>query len=399
MNNSKHRNPRESFLVFGKPAIGEDEISEVIDTLRSGWIGTGPKTHKFEQEFANYIGSKYAVALNSCTAGLHLALIGLGVGLGDEVITTPLTFCADANVIMHVGAKPVFVDVDLETMNIDPRKIEEKITNKTKAILVVHMAGRPCEMDLIMKIARKHKLKVIEDAAHSIESIYQGKKIGAIGDISCFSFYVTKNLVTSEGGMVVCNDKDLAEKIRVYGLHGMDKDAWSRFTAVGYKNYDVVYPGFKYNMTDIQASIGLVQLSKIELFLSIRESIWSKYDRAFEGLPFKLPSKNANGDRHARHLYQILIDEERAGISRDNFQKLLHNKNIGTGTHYTAIHLFSFYRETFGYVKEDFPNASYISDRTISLPISASMSDEDVEDVIYAVKNIIHNPKSLYEKI
>lgn len=388
------RKPRESFLIFGKPAIGEDEISEVVDTLRSGWIGTGPKTHRFEQEFSRYIGSEYAVALNSCTAGLHLALIGIGVCPGDEVITTPLTFCADANVILHVGAKPVFVDVDLETMNIDPMKIEAKITSRTKAIIAVHMAGRPCEMNLIMEIARKHGLKVIEDAAHAIESVYQGKKVGTIGDIACFSFYVTKNLTTSEGGMITCNNKEIAEKIRAYGLHGMDKDAWSRFTDVGYRHYDVIYPGFKYNMTDIQAAMGLVQLKKIDEFLVKRENICKKYNEAFVGLPITLPNPIAEGSKHAHHLYQVLVDDERAGMNRDTFQKILHKQNIGTGTHYTSIHLFSLYKNMFGFKRSDFPNATYISDRTISLPLSPSMTDGDIDDVIFSVRNTLQNPNN-----
>lgn len=386
---------RDTFLTFGKPLIGDEEIEEVLDTLRSGWVGTGPKTHRFESEFAHYIGSKHAVALNSCTAGLHLALIASGVSAGDEVITTPLTFCADANVILHVGAKPVFVDVELDTMNIDPLKIEESITSKTKAIIAVHMSGRPCNMNLIMAIAKKYNLVVIEDAAHAIESFYQGKKIGTIGDIACFSFYVTKNLVTSEGGMITTNDQGMAKKIRTYGLHGMDKDAWARFTNSGFKHYDVIYPGFKYNMTDIQASMGIHQLKKIDSFLIRREKIWDKYDSEFKDLPITLPSPIVSGDIHARHLYQILVDKNSAGINRDEFQQALQKQNIGTGIHYTSIHLFSLYKNLYGYKRGDYPNAEYISDRTISLPIYPSMTNQDVDDVVYAVKNALQNPMAI----
>lgn len=382
---------RKSFLTFGKPAISQEVIDGVVDTLKSGWIGTGPKVSKFEEEFRKYIGSRYAVALNSCTAALHLALLVNNIGEGDEVITTPLTFCATANVIIHVGAKPVFVDVDLKTMNIDPAKIAEKITKKTKAIIPVHLAGRPCEMDEIMKIAKKHKLLVIEDAAHAIESVYNGKKVGTIGDLACFSFYVTKNLMTAEGGMITLNDKKLADKIKVYALHGMDKDAWTRYSDVGFKMYDVVYPGFKYNMTDIQAAMGIQQLKDLENFSHRRKAIWQKYNEAFKDLPVITPPDTDSGTRHAYHLYTLLIDKKEANIDRNTFQHLLHEENIGSGIHYMSLHLFSYYKNRFSYKTNDFPNAAYISDRTISLPLSAALTEQDVDDVICAVKKIIQS--------
>jgi dTDP-4-amino-4,6-dideoxygalactose transaminase len=389
-NNSKKIDPkRKDFLVFGKPLIGKEEMDEVMDSLQSGWLGTGPKALKFEEMFRKYIGAKYAVALNSCTAGLHLALLANGIGAGDEVITTPLTFCATANVIIHAGAKPIFVDINRETMNIDADKIEAKITKRTKAIIPVHFAGRPCDMDKIMKIARKHKLIVIEDAAHAIESAHKGKKIGNIGNITCFSFYVTKNIVTGEGGMITTNSKDLADKIKIYALHGMDKDAWKRYSDKGFKHYQVVYPGFKYNMMDIQAAIGIHQLKKIEKYSKRREKIWKKYNEAFKNFPVITPKNPEKGTRHAYHLYTLLIDKDKAGINRDVFQDLLFHENIGTGIHFTALHLHDHYQKTFGFKKGDFPNAEYISDRTISLPLSAALSDEDVEDVISAITKIL----------
>ena len=380
---------KEFFLTFGKPAIGPEEIKEVVDTLESGWIGTGPKVAKFEAQFSEYIGSKYSVGLNSCTAALHMALISLGIKAGDEVITTPLTFCATANVIIHAGAIPVFADVDKSTMNIDPFEIEKKITKKTKAIIPVHLAGRPCDMDAIIKLAKKYNLYVIEDVAHSIESVYRGKKVGNIGDIGCFSFYVTKNLVTGEGGMITTNRKKVSDFIKVASLHGMDKDAWSRFSSKGFKIYDVIMPGFKYNMMDMQAALGIQQLKKISIFLKRRQQIWNKYNQAFSDLPLELPAEPDSNTIHARHLYTLLIDKERANISRDEFQQLLNKENIGSGIHYPAIHTLSYYKKRFGFKKSDFPNAAAIADRTLSLPLSADLTDKDVEDVINAVRKII----------
>src|SRR5262249_12402395 len=254
---------------------------------------------RFEAMFRKYIGARYAMALNSCTAGLHLSMIVAGVKSGDEVITTPMTFCATANTILHAGATPVFVDVDRRTMNIDPDLIEQAVTSRTRAIVPVHFGGRPCEMDAIMEIARKHDLVVIEDAAHCIEGIYKGMKVGNIGDITCFSFYVTKNIVTGEGGMVTTNHEEWADKIKMYALHGMSKDAWKRYSDEGFKHYQVVFPGFKYNMMDIQASIGIHQLERVEKYLKRREEIWARYDHAFAGLPVITPAPPAVGTTHA----------------------------------------------------------------------------------------------------
>ncbi len=380
---------RKDILTFGSPAVGEDEIQEVADTIRSGWIGTGPKTADFENIFKSYIGADHALAVNSCTAALHLSMLAAGIGPGDEVITTPLTFCATANAIMHTGATPVFVDVDRHTMNIDPAKIEQAIGPFTRAILPVHLGGRPCDMDPIMEFAKRKNLLVIEDAAHCIEGIYRGQKVGNIGDAGCFSFYVTKNIVTAEGGMITTRHNEWAAKLKSLALHGLSHDAWDRYKDKGYQHYSVLFPGFKYNMTDIQASFGLQQMKKIEAFYKRREEIWRKYDEAFKDLPLVVPAGTAPDVKHARHLYSVLIDIENTGLSRDEFQARLYEKKIGTGVHYLSLHLHQYYRETFGFRPEDFPEALYISDRTVSLPLSAKLTDEDVDDVIEAVQSVL----------
>lgn len=380
---------RDKFLTFGSPRIEGDEIDEVVDSLKSGWVGTGPKCKRFEEDFRKYIGAKYAMALNSCTAGLHLCLIALGIGKGDEVITTPLTFASTANVIIHVGAKPVFADVERWTMNIDPKEIEKKITKNTKAIIPVHLAGRPCDMDAIMKIAKRHGIKVVEDAAHAIESVYKGRKIGTIGDLAAFSFYVTKNLVTGEGGMVTTNNKKWADMIQIYALHGLSADAWKRYSDKGYKHYQIIYPGFKYNMMDIQAALGIHQLEKIEKYHKIRESIWNKYNAALKDLPMILPKRPEPNTKHAYHLYTPLLDIKAIGATRDKIQRDLYNENIGTGIHFIALHLHQYYKNAFGFKKGDFPNAEFISERTISLPLSAKLTEEDTDDVIEAVRKVI----------
>lgn len=386
---------RKTFLTFGKPAIGKEEIAEVVDSMKSGWMGTGPKVAQFEEIFRKYTGSRYAVAVNSCTAALHLALLVNDIGEGDEVITTPMTFCATANVIIHAGATPVLVDIDPRTMNIDPAKIEAKITKRTKAIIPVHLTGRPCEMDQIMKIAKKHKLLVIEDAAHAVEASYKGKKIGSIADMTCFSFYVTKNVVTAEGGMITLNDKKLADKLKIYALHGMDKDAWARYSDKGFKKYEVVYPGFKYNMTDIQAGMGIQQMKKVERFSKRRQAIWKQYNEAFKDLPVITPAEPEKNTRHALHLYTLLIDKKLAKVDRDTFQTLLFQENIGSGIHFAALHLYAYYKKRYSYKSSDFPNSVYISERTISLPFSAALSNKDVLDVIKAVKKILKHFKAI----
>ena len=395
MEKSRHQLPAleggapSRFLVFGSPLIGDEEIDEVVDSLKSGWLGTGPKTARFEEMVKNYIRCKYAIALNSCTAGLHLSLLACGVGPGDEVITSPMTFASTANVIEHVGAKPVFVDIELPSMNIDPSQIEKKINKKTKAVIPVHFAGRPCQMDEIKRLAKKYKLKIVEDAAHAFGAEYRKNKIGTIGDATVFSFYVTKNLVTGEGGMVVTNDKKLAEFVRLYSLHGLSKDAWKRYSDEGFKHYLVEAPGYKYNMMDLQAAIGIHQFNRFEAGQKIREHIWKLYNEAFFDLPLELPADPEPKTVHAKHLYPILMKLEKLKADRELIQQALHAEGIGIGIHFVALHLHPYYKNKYKYKMGDFPNAEYVSDRTISLPFSAKLTDTDVKDVIMAVRKVL----------
>jgi dTDP-4-amino-4,6-dideoxygalactose transaminase len=379
---------REKFLIFGNPDIREEEIQEVVETLRSGWPGTGPRVARFEEDFRNYVGAKNAVALASCTAGIHLSLIALGVKPGDEVVTTPLTFVATVNSILHVGARPVMADVDRATMNIDPVRVAEKITPRTRVILPVHFAGRPVDMTAIEAIARPRGIKILEDAAHAVEASHRGRKVGAIGDCTVFSFYVNKNMITVEGGMVTTQDDELASWVKIAGLHGMSKDAWKRFGDSGYKHYFVHFPGFKYNMTDMQAAIGIHQLKRVEQGWLRRRAIWQRYMEAFADLPIILPAPIDPRDRHALHLFTLIADTERLTTDRDALLGALQAENIGTGVHYTAVHLHPYYRETFGFARGDFPHAEFIADRTISIPFSTKLTDADVDDVILAVRKV-----------
>ena len=382
---------RDNFLLFGSPAIGEDEIDEVVASMRSGWLGTGPKVARFEADFAAYqhIAKNRVAAVNSCTAALHVSLIAAGLGSGDEVITTPMTFAATVNAIIHSGATPVLADVDLATMNIDPAQIAAKITKRTRAILPVHMAGRPCDMDAIMSIAQQHNLLVIEDCAHAIETKYKGQKAGNIGDFGCFSFYVTKNVVTGEGGMITARHEDHIARAKILALHGMSKDAWRRFGDDGYKHYFIVECGFKYNMMDIQAAMGIHQLAKVERNWLRRQEIWRTYQRAFADLPVTCPTEPEADTRHAYHLYTLLIDEARCGISRDQFLEEMTVRNIGVGVHYLSIPEHPYYQQTFGWQPEDYPNAMRVGRQTVSLPLSPKLSKQDVGDVITATQEII----------
>lgn len=377
---------KDRFLVFGSPIIEDAEIQEVVASMKSGWLGTGPKVARFEQDFAAYKGATFAAALNSCTAALHLSILAAGIKPGDEVITTPMTFCATVNAIVHAGGTPVLADVDPKTMNIDPKEIERKITARTKAILPVHFAGRPCDMDPITDIAKHHDLRIIEDCAHAIETEYKGRKTGTFGDFGCFSFYVTKNIVTGEGGMVLAKREDDIARIKVLGLHGMSKDAWKRFGDEGYKHYQVVECGFKYNMMDLQAAIGIHQLQRVEEYWLRRQEIWQLYNEAFADLPVGLPAEPETETRHAYHLYTLMIDEARSGVSRDAFLDAMTKKNIGVGVHYLSIPEHPYYQQTYGWKPEDNPNAMKIGRQTVSLPISAKLTDEDVSDVVNAVK-------------
>lgn len=380
---------RSAVLVFGSPLIEAAEIAEVTHAMQTGWLGTGPKVRKFEEMFAQYKGSPYAVALNSCTAALHLSLLAIGVRPGDEVLVPAMTFVATANAVIHAGGRPVLVDCERETQNISPDDLARKITSRTRAVIPVHFAGRPCKMDEILALARKHRMKVIEDCAHAIETEYHGKHAGTFGDLGCFSFYVTKNIVTGEGGMVITRRKAYAERIKVLGLHGMSKDAWRRFSDAGYKHYQVVDAGFKYNMMDIQAAIGIHQLPRVNRYWQRRQQIWQRYNAAFADLPVVLPRDPEPNTRHAFHLYTLLLDSQRCKMRRDVFLQKMTEARIGVGVHYIALHLHPFYRKTFGYRRGDFPNAEWISDRTVSLPLSPKLSDQDVDDVIRAVRAIL----------
>ncbi len=380
---------RKDFLNFALPLIGEEEIDEVVDSLKSGWLTTGPKTQEFSDRFADLINTKYAVPVSSCTAALHLSHLTHDIGPGDEVITSPLTFCATANVVVHVGATPVFVDITRDVFNIDPNKIEEKITERTKAIIPVHYGGHPCDMDEIMEIAKKHDLTVIEDVAHSPGAEYKGKRIGSIGDTGCFSFYATKNLTTAEGGMLTTDDAAVAEKAKSLSLHGLSNDAWDRYSARGSWYYEVVRPGYKYNMTDIQAAIGLHQLDKFSRFQERRAGIVQQYDEAFSGIAeIETPNKR-DYVKHAWHLYPILIDPDLLDIDRAGFIEEMNKENIGTSVHFIPLHLHPFYQKQFGLKRGDYPVVEEVYDRMLSIPLFPKMTDEDVADVVGAVKVIV----------
>lgn len=379
---------RKDFLEFSPPVIGDDEVNAVVETLRSSWITTGPKTKEFEKKFAEKFGAPAALAVNSCTAALHTALVGLGIGPGDEVITTPMTFCSTVNVIEQVGARPVLVDVEPDTLNIDPDKIEDAVTPKTKAIMPVHYSGHPVDLDAIYDIAERHNLFVVEDAAHAVSAKYKGRYIGTGGTIAAFSFYATKNMTTAEGGMLT-GTPDFVEKCRIISLHGMSRDAWNRYSKEGSWYYEVLLPGFKYNMTDIQASLGLVQLEKLESFQLRRAEIVAKYNQEFKNYDaLEVPVAKAEVE-HAWHLYVLKLNLEALRINRNQFIEELKVRNIGTSVHFIPIHLHPYYRDKYGYKPEDFPVAFNNYQRILSLPLHAGLSDNDVQDVIAAVVEIV----------
>ncbi|GAA0775611.1 DegT/DnrJ/EryC1/StrS family aminotransferase [Clostridium subterminale] len=382
---------RETFLPYAVPLIDDDDINEVVETLKSGWVAKGPRTIEFEKRFAEYTGAKYAIAMNSATAALHIALIAGGVKPGDEVITTPITFAATANTIIHVGATPVFVDVDPETFCIDANKIEEKITEKTSAIVPVHYTGHACDMDKIRTIAEKYNLFVSEDAAHAIDTYYKGDLIGKKGDCASFSFYATKNICTGEGGMLTTNREDIAEKARVMSTHGMSKAAWNRYGKGGSWRYDIEYPGHKYNMFDIQAALAKTQMNKLTAMQDRRKEIVKKYEEAFSKIDgIKLPPEAAY-TTHSWHLYVVRLELDKLTIDRDKFIELMGEANIGTSVHFIPVHLMSYYRENYGYNEGDLPVAESYFDTILSLPLYPKMTDEDVQDVINAVTHIISN--------
>ena len=395
---------RKTFLPFSPPSIGEEEIAEVVDTLRSEWITTGPKVKRFEQEFAGAVNAPAALAVNSCTAALHVALVTLGIGPGDAVITTPMTFCSTVHVIEHVGARPILVDVEPGTLNLDPIRVREMLARlrsksgkngpRVKAIIPVHLYGHSCDMDAFVEIASEYGCALIEDAAHALPAEYKSRKIGSLGGhapvpvLTCFSFYATKNMTTAEGGMLA-GKANLLEEARVWSLHGMNRDAWRRYGREGTWNYDVAHPGFKYNMTDIQAALGLHQLRKLDAFHRRRREIAARYNQAFRAFgELETPTEHAWAG-HACHLYVLRLNPERLAISRNQFISELQARNIGTSVHFIPIHLHSYYREKYRYSPADFPVAYSQYQRIISLPCSPRMQEQDVEDVINAVTDLV----------
>lgn len=376
---------------MSKPSIGEEEIAEVVDSLKSGWITTGPKVKKFEDDFRTYIGCKHAIAVNSGTSALHLAYQAAGLKAGDEVITTSMTFVATVNMLMVLGIKPVFADIEGETLNIAEDKIEEKISKKTKAIVPVHFAGRPVNMDKILEIARKHNLKVIEDAAHSVGSEYKGKKIGSVcgSDAACFSFHPIKNITTGEGGMLTTDDDDIAAKVKLLRFHGISKEAWARYSKEGLPFYEVTALGYKYNMMDIQAALGIHQLKKIGKFNEKRGELARAYNQRLGGIEeLILPPLNYKDGKHSWHLYIITVKTENLNIDRNQFIVELKKENIGAGIHFNAVHLQPFY-QGLGFKRGSLPVTEYYSDRIISLPLFPAMSKADVKKVSEAAKRII----------
>lgn len=376
-------------VPFAPPAVGEKEIAEVVATLESGWLSTGPRVAAFEEAFAAYVGARHAVALNSGTAALHLALLASHIGNGDEVVTTPLTFCATANAVVHTGARPVFADIDPVSWNLDPAAASAAVTPRTRALLPVHYAGRPADMRALRAVAAQSGLQLIEDAAHCVEGVVGGTKVGSIGHFTCFSFYATKNVTTGEGGMVTTSDDRAAGYIRSASLHGLSRGAWSRYAPGGAPQYDVLMAGFKYNMMDIQAAIGLHQLARVGEMHARRTEIWEQYDAALASLPLQRPAPMAPGDVHARHLYTVLVDRRAAGISRDDLQQALRGRGISTSVHFRALHLHPYYQDRFDLRRGMFPAAEAVSDTTLSLPLSAGMPAASVDRVIEALHEIL----------
>ena len=379
---------RQDRIIFGAPLIGEAEAEAVAECIRSGWIGLGERVGRFEQEFAAYKGAPYAAAVSSCSAGLHLALEALGIGPGDEVIAPTLTFCSTIHAILHTGAKPVLVDCERVSMNIDPALAERAITPRTKAMIVVHMCGRSCEMNSILEIARRHDLKLVEDCAHAIETTYHGRGAGLLGDAGCFSFYPTKSITTGDGGMVISRHRELIERVKLLSYNGVATSAWTRF-AGNVAGYEVLAAGYKYNMTDLEAALGLPQLPMVEERWAQRERLWRAYDARLSGLPVRLPEVGARETRHAYHLYTPLLQVEQLSVGREQIVAAMEAENIGVGIHYEPAHTQPFYIERFGRDDEAYPNATYIGERTISLPLSAGMTESDVSDVCAALGRIL----------
>lgn len=380
--------PRPRPIGFAPPAIGDAEIDAVVAALQSGWLSTGPQVKLFEQAFAAYVGARHAVAVSSGTAAIHLALLASGIGAGDEVITTPLTFCSTAHTIVHTGATPIFADIDPRTWNLCPQAVAQVITPRTRAFLPVHYAGRAVDVDAFDALAQQHGVTTIEDAAHAVETEHRGRKVGTTAAFSCFSFYATKNLTTGEGGMLTTASDEGAAFARVAALHGMTRDAWSRYGPNGTPHYDVVMPGYKYNMMDLQAALGLQQLRGLEARLAHRNRLWRLYDQGLRDLPLVLPAPVAPGDRHARHLYTVLV-EPASGWTRDGLMAALRAEGITTSVHFRALHLQPYYAERFGFARGRFPHAEHVSDTVLSLPFAGAMPEDDAARVVEVLRHLL----------
>jgi dTDP-4-amino-4,6-dideoxygalactose transaminase len=377
------------FLPFAPPDLGQAEIDEVADTLRSGWLTGGPKVQRFEEAFRELTGAEHAVSLSSATAGLHLALLASGIGPGDEVITTPLTFAATVNVILHAGATPILADVCEDDYNIDPEDVARRATPATKAVIPVHYGGQPCRMDELLALARARGLRVIEDAAHALGASYRDRPVGAIGDAAVFSFYPTKNITTGQGGMLTTDDEELADRVRLLRLHGLSRTAWDRYAEQGSWAYQVLAPGFNYVMTDIAAAIGIKQLERLTAFQARRHELAAEYDRRLADLPEIIRPQVRGGVVHSRHLYPIRLDLERVSITREAFIEALRGRGIGTSVHYIPIHLHPYFRERLGVCPGDFPVAERVFEGLVSLPLFPRMRDADVARVSDAVHAIV----------
>lgn len=382
-----------SSVPFHRPWLGAEERREILATLRSGWLTTGARARALERAVAGYVDCGHAVAVSSGTAALHLAMAALGLAQGDEVITTPISFAATANVVVLQGARPVFVDVEPDTLNLDAQRIEDRISDRTKAILPVHLYGQPCDMETILRVAQKYHLRVAEDAAHALGTEYRGKKVGKFSDLTCFSFYATKNITTGEGGMVTTDNGELAAKVRLLSVHGITADSWQRHGDGEFAHWDIVCPGYKYNLSDVQASLGIHQLKRIEAFWQRRKRWVEMYNAAFQEIA-EIRLIPAKGDvKHAHHLYPILIKTEELSVGRDAVLQALKEAGIGVGVHFRALHLTSFYSKTFGFKPGDFPHAEYASERLLSLPLYPKMTEREVKRVIAKVKETLHRVK------
>jgi perosamine synthetase len=376
-------------IPFHVPDVGDEEIAEVLDVMRSGWLTTGPKTREFEREFAAMVGAKHAVAVNSCTAALHLALEAAGLREGDEVLVPTMTFAATAEVVTYFKARPVLIDCAPHTSNVDPNRIEQAITEKTRSIIPVHFAGQPCEMDQILSIAHAYNLRVIEDAAHALPARYNGKMVGSIGESTCFSFYATKNITTGEGGMLTTDNPEIAARARMMSLHGLSRDAWNRYSTEGSWYYEILSPGFKYNLTDMAAALGLAQLKKCDRFWKTRERYAALYREGFRDVPEIVCPEASPNVQHAWHLYVIQLELDRFRVSRNEFIHRLQQAGVGCSVHFIPLHLHPYYSETFGYRPNDLPVASRVFQRAISLPLYSKMTETDVSCVIETVRNLV----------